>query len=135
MKPFDIHAPKWSRRQFFSRTGSAGLGVTGLASTLTNLNLIQNASAASTGMNMGDYKALVCFFLSGGCDANNTLIPIGNHPGRAKYDADRRFVAVSEAEIANAGTALNAPSPTNRQYALHPSCKAMADMFNRGELA
>ena len=135
MKPFNIHSPKWSRRKFLTRTGSAGLGVTGLASTLTNLNLIQNASAASTGMNMSEYKVLVCFFLNGGCDTNNLLIPIGSHPGRAKYDADRRFVAVSEADIANAGTALNAPSAGNQQYALHPSCVSMAQMFNDGELA
>ncbi|MDF1862619.1 MAG: DUF1501 domain-containing protein [Verrucomicrobiales bacterium] len=135
MNSFNIHKPKWSRRQFLSRTGSAGFGVTGLASTLTNLNLIQNASAASTGMNMGDYKALVCFFLAGGCDTNNVLIPIGNHSGRSNYEADRRFVAVSEAEIANAGTALNAPSSIDQQYALHPSCQAMSQMFNAGELA
>lgn len=135
MNSFHIHNPKWSRRQFLSRTGSAGIGVTGLASTLTNLNLIQNASAASTGMNMGDYKALVCFFLAGGCDTNNLLIPFGNHPGRANYEADRRFVAVSESDITNAGTSLNAPSSSDRQYALHPSCQAMAEMFNAGELA
>lgn len=132
---FNIHNPKWSRRKFLSRTGSAGLGVTGLASTLTNLNLIQNASAASTGMDMGEYKALVCFFLAGGCDTNNVLIPIGSHPGRANYDSDRRFVAVSESDIANAGTALNAPSTANQQYALNPACQAMAQMFNAGELA
>lgn len=132
---FNIHNPKWSRRKFLSRTGSAGLGVTGLASTLTNLNLIQNASAASTGMNMGDYKALVCFFLAGGCDTNNVLVPIGSHPGRSNYDADRRFVAVSENDIANAGTALNAPSAGNQQYAMNPECQAMAQMFNDGELA
>lgn len=135
MKPFHIHSPKWSRRKFLTRTGSAGFGVTGLASTLTNLNLIQNASAASTGMNMGEYKALVCFFLGGGCDTNNLLIPIGSHPGRPNYEADRRFVAVSEGDISNAGTELNAPSAGNQQYALHPSCQAMAQMFNDGELA
>ncbi|MEM9016366.1 MAG: DUF1501 domain-containing protein [Verrucomicrobiota bacterium] len=135
MNPFHIHKPKWSRRQFLTRTGSAGLGITGLASTLSNLNLIQNASAASTGMDMGEYKALVCFFLSGGCDTNNLLIPIGSHPGRENYDDDRRFVAVSEQDIANAGTELNAPSSANQQYALHPSCQEMAQMFNAGELA
>jgi len=135
MNSFNIHKPKWSRRKFLTRTGSAGLGVTGMASTLTNLNLIQNASAAATGMNMGDYKALVCFFLAGGCDTNNVLIPIGSHPGRNKYESDRRFVAVSEAAIATAGTALNAPSPANQQYALHPSCQSMSQMFNDGELA
>lgn len=135
MSSFDIFSPKWSRRKFLSRTGCAGLGVTGLASTLTNLNLMQNASAASTGMDMSEYKALVCFFLAGGCDTNNVLIPIGSHPGRAKYESDRRFVAVSETDIANAGTALNAPSQANQQYALNPACQAMAQMFNSGELA
>lgn len=135
MKPFNVHTPKWSRRKFLTRTGTAGLGISGLASTLTNLNLMQNASAASSGMNMGEYKALVCFFLNGGCDTNNLLIPIGNHPGRSAYDNDRRFVAVSETDIATAGTELNAPSAGDQQYALHPSCQAMSQMFNDGELA
>ena len=135
MNSFNIHKLKWSRRKFLTRTGSAGLGVTGMASALTNLNLIQNASAASTGMDTSEYKALVCFFLAGGCDTNNVLIPIGSHPGRPNYEADRRFVAVSETDIAAAGTELNAPTAGNQQYALHPSCTAMADMFNAGELA
>ena len=64
---------------------------------------------------MGEYKALVCFFLGGGCDTNNLLIPIGSHPGRANYEADRRFVAVSENDISNAGTELDAPSAANQQ--------------------
>lgn len=135
MKPFDIHTPRWSRRKFLTRSGSAGLGVTGLASTLTNLQSIQEASAASSGMNMSEYKALVCFFLAGGCDTNNLLIPIGSHIDRTRYENNRRFVAVSEADIAAAGTELNVPSAGNQQYALHPSCPTMAQMFNDGELA
>lgn len=135
MNPFNIHTPRWNRRQFIARAGCAGLGVTGLASTLTNLKLMSEASAASTGMNMSEYKALVCFFLAGGCDTNNLLIPIGNHPDRANYEADRRFVAVSETDIANAGTELNVPSAGDQQYALHPSCQGMSQMFNDGELA
>jgi uncharacterized protein (DUF1501 family) len=132
---FNILRPKYNRRQFIARTGTAGLGVAGLANMLLNLKLIGTAAASPSGMNMSEYKALVCFFLGGGCDANNLLIPIGSHPDRGNYDADRQFVAVSETDIATAGTQLNIPSAGDQQYALHPSCPTMASMFNAGELA
>ncbi len=132
---FDILSRSMDRRSFLARSGSAGLGVTGLANTLCQLQLMGEAAAASSSMDKGQYKALVCFFLAGGCDANNLLIPIGSHPNRSNYENDRRFVAVSEADIAAAGTQLNAPSAANRQYGMHPNCPSMASLFNQGKLA
>lgn len=129
-----------SRRQFLTRTGTAGLGLSGLASTIANMTLMGKASAAPSGGSMGDYKALICLFLSGGCDANNLLIPMNSHPGRANYDADRQFVAVPEADINAAGTVLNVKEVngvgyTTQVYGLHPECQFMANRFNSGQLA
>lgn len=135
IQSFDILSRKLDRRTFLTRTGSAGLGMTGMASTLAQLQLMGEAAAAGSGMDKSQYKALVCFFLAGGCDTNNLLIPIGSHPDRQNYENDRRFVAVSEADIANAGTELNAPSAVNQQYGMHPSCTSMASLFNQGKLA
>ena len=71
------------------------------------MTMMGQATASPGGGPMSDYKALICLFLSGGCDTNNVLIPMNDHPGRANYDADRQFVAVSEAAINAAGTVLN----------------------------
>lgn len=89
---------------------------------------------------MSDYKALICLFLSGGCDTNNLLIPMNDHPGRANYDNDRQFVAVPEADINAAGTVLNVKEVngdtyTTNVYGLHPECQFMANRFNDGQLA
>ena len=138
---FNIHrSSSMSRRRFLKRTGMAGLGMSGLASTVANMSLVGKATADPGGGSMSDYKALICLFLSGGCDSNNLLIPINDHPGRANYDADRQFVAVPEADITTAGTTLNVKEvngttyPTN-VYGLHPSCQFMANRFNGGQLA
>jgi uncharacterized protein (DUF1501 family) len=140
-QPFNIHSPKkMGRRSFLTRTGTAGLGVSGLASTLANMKLVGEASAASSGMDMSKYKTLVCFFLGGGCDMNNGLIPIGNHPSRPNYDNDRQFAAISEAEIATEGTELNVSDVNDTPYVgnvygLHPEFKHLASRFNAGQAA
>ena len=141
-KTFDIHSPtKMDRRSFLTRTGSAGLGVSAMAGTLANMKLMGEASAASSGMDMSKYKVLVCFFLGGGCDMNNGLIPIGTHPSRPpNYDADRQFAAISETDIANAGTELNVTEVNGTPhagnvYGLHPELQNLATRFNAGDAA
>lgn len=137
---FQIHTPRRpDRREFLARTGTAGFGVSAMAGTLANIKMMSEAVAAGAGVG-SDYKALVCFFLGGGCDTNNTLIPLGSHPGRANYDAERQFVAVPEGDITTAGTALNVHEFDGTDYGsdiygLHPSCTAMASHFNDGRLA
>ena len=52
--------------------------VGGAAPWALNLSMLGDAAAAGE---PGDYKALVCVFLYGGCDYGNTLIPVdsSNH--------------------------------------------------------
>ena len=141
IQSFNIHSPTvMGRRQFMIRTGGAGLGLSGLASTIANMTMMGEATAAPGGAGMSDYKALICLFLNGGCDSNNLLIPINDHPGRANYDVDRQFVAVPEADISAAGTVLNVKEVngdtyTTNVYGLHPECQFMANRFNAGQLA
>jgi hypothetical protein len=88
-----------------------------------------NHTAAQAGM-AGERKALVCLFLSGGCDTFNLLVP--RDPAKYAEHAAARSALVLP---------LNDPSPSKnliplnfedagRQDGLHPSCSRLAEMFN-----
>ncbi|MEM9480092.1 MAG: DUF1501 domain-containing protein [Verrucomicrobiota bacterium] len=147
---------KVDRRRFLRRGGLAGLGLGSMAATLANLKMMSEATASQTSVG-SDYKALVCFFLNGGCDTNNVVIPIGNNPQADNYKLDRGVAGIPETQAdaiamqtqyglsftpewitgadGGAGTEINSPSPTDQQFGLHPSLKTMASMFNQGNLA
>src|SRR5262245_22457193 len=61
-----------SRRAFLRRMG-IGLGSGAMLSAIDSFS-VTSALAQGTG-----YRALVCVFLAGGNDGNNTLIPVGNN--------------------------------------------------------
>src|SRR5262249_28231880 len=72
-----------------------------------------------------DYRALVCIFLSGGNDGNNTVIP--NHADAtisnySVYSA-ARGVDLAFLQGALAPTAISVPRMGGLSYALHPSLK------------
>ena len=70
------------RRAFLRNVGA--MSAFGLASRLDLVNFIAEAGAQSA----PDYKALVCVFMFGGNDGNNTLIPIDT-AGYGQYAAAR----------------------------------------------
>ena len=116
-----------SRREFLKRVGA--LSVAGSAAPLAlNLAAIGQASAATA----SDYKALVCVFLYGGNDYANTVIPY-DLASYGKYKGLRPALAVAREELAP--TLLTKALPGGRQYALHPSLKSMADLFNAGNMS
>jgi uncharacterized protein (DUF1501 family) len=85
-----------------------------------------NALAATT----PDYKALVCIFLYGGNDANNTVIPYDTK-GYANYAALRTAggssIAIPQAQLLGL-----TPLPS---FALHPSLPDVQTLFNNGNAA
>jgi uncharacterized protein (DUF1501 family) len=136
-----------SRRHFLSRATGAAFG-TGVLSTLFDLRLMNSAMAA---VNVDDYKALVCVFLAGGNDCNNTIVPA---PADARY-ADYKSIrgprlALWEDQAAAAARPLiggNA-NPNNywaiplstagtgsEAYAVHSSMGGVQSLFNTGKLA
>lgn len=135
----DFHF-KVNRRQFLRRSGLAAAGSGSLINVISQLRLMQ-AAAANTidGGDVigGDYKAIVCLFLNGGCDMNNFIVPIGTHPQAAYYQATRNQVAVSETSISDAGTAITPQGGirAGEQYGLNPNCRRIRQMFEDGELA
>jgi uncharacterized protein (DUF1501 family) len=107
-----------SRRQFLGEVSCAGIGSTSILSTLLNLTMANHA-AAQAGL-PGERKALVCLFLSGGCDTFNLLVP-RDSARYAEYAAARSILALPQAELRELiGT----------NYGLHPACTRLAEMFN-----
>src|ERR1700759_5137048 len=66
-----------SRRDFLRNTVCA-LGGVALASTVESLGLV---SAYAQSQAASDYRALVCIFMSGGNDCNNTVVDINQLNG------------------------------------------------------
>jgi uncharacterized protein (DUF1501 family) len=95
--------------------GTAAFGQLGM--------LAAHAQAAS------DYKALVCIFLYGGNDANNTIVPLDS-VGYANYAQTRSYLALPQAQLLPLAVASGAP-----QYGLHPALRGLASLWASGNLA
>ena len=119
-----------SRRAFLGQLACGGLGLSGLLSTMGTLRLFNSTLSAQTLPPGDDYKALVCLFLFGGNDANNTLIPY-DPAAHAAYSASRGILGLSRAEL----TRLTLPASDGREWALHPAMGRLAPAFNNGKLA
>jgi len=110
-----------SRRHFVQRAGA--LAALGLGS---GTSLIANAQGA------GGYKALVCVFLYGGNDGNNTVVPF-DAAGYAQYAAVR--TAASGIQLAQSALLPIQPASLATPFALHPSLVEMQGLFGARRLA
>ena len=110
---FDPSRRRWLQRG--SLTLTAALGTAAGASWLWPA---RSAFAA-------DYRALVCVFLYGGNDGNNTIVPVDNIR-HAQYRRARGVLALPQASL----MALDASG-----YGLHPSMSALLPHWTAGQLA
>lgn len=69
-----------------------------------------------------DYKALVCIFLFGGNDANNTVVPLSS-AGYQQYQTVRQNLALA------ANTLLPITTAQNETYGLHPSLQPLHSLY------
>lgn len=119
-----------TRRQFLLRSAGT-LG----AAALTSLG--QLARIQSYAQSGGDYKALVCIFLGGGNDGNNTVIPaVDTLPAGQRY-ADYSAVR-SGPGLAIAQSALRLINPRTfgtGTFGFHSAMPELAGLFNSGQLA
>src|SRR3984957_930433 len=106
-------------RRGFIRVGAATVGTL----ALRPFGLLP--ALASTG---SDYRALVCVFLFGGNDSNNTIIPTDDSNFQA-YTSIRGSLALSASELSQ--TVYNGSAP----YAFHGKLPELASMFSSKELA
>jgi uncharacterized protein (DUF1501 family) len=113
-----------TRRQFLGEASCAGIGSTSVISTLLNLTMANHA-AAQAGF-AGQRKALVCVFLSGGCDTFNVLVPRSPDSAYNEYAASRSNLAIPK----DALIPLDFIDAQGRSYGLNPACPRLAEMFN-----
>lgn len=118
-----------SRRDFLRHSGCALLSATALSAGLKRLGMI-NAFAQSA---VADYRALVCIFLSGGNDGNNTIIPYDDYNNAGGYNSVR-----GASQLAISQASLNQISPIStggRKFGLHPGMPEMKTLFDQQKLA
>jgi uncharacterized protein (DUF1501 family) len=116
-----------SGRRAFLRNLVA-LSSAGLASRLDLLNVIASANAQQA----SDYKALVCVFMFGGNDGNNTVVPIDT-AGYAQYAAVRPVT--SGISLAQGALLPIQPANVGTPFGLHPALGELQTLFNQGKLA
>lgn len=115
-----------SRRRFFQQVGA--LSALGLAARFDALGMIASANAQTA----SDYKALVCVFMFGGNDGNNTVIPLDS-AGYAQYATARP--ASSGIQLAQSSLLPIQPVSAGRPYGLHPSLAELQTLFTQRKLA
>jgi uncharacterized protein (DUF1501 family) len=119
-----------SRREFLGQSACAGLGLAGLLSTIGTLRLFNSTLSAQT-VPGNDHKALVCLFLYGGNDGNNTLIPY-DAAGYAAYSAARGILALPRTNLVRLTLAGGGDG---REWALHPSLAPLGPIFDAGKMS
>jgi uncharacterized protein (DUF1501 family) len=114
-----------SRRGFLKQLNCAALGSSAVLNTLLNLRLAN--SAAADGLGSGtDRKALVCVFLSGGCDSFNMLVP-WEASRYATYSMARGVTGTDGGLAIDRNSLLRLGAPAD-EFGLHPSCTNLHQM-------
>ena len=111
-----------TRRRLLSDLG-CGLGAAAFFSAFDRFSRLEAALAAP-----GDYKALVCLFLLGGNDGNNTVVP---------YDEYASYQAVRGASLNLAKDSLLKVGAASQKaaFGLHPALAEIHPLYEQGKLA
>jgi uncharacterized protein (DUF1501 family) len=108
----------------FSRRGFIRIG----SATVGSLALRPFGLLPALAQSGPDYRALVCVFLFGGNDSNNTIIPSDDVNFKA-YQSIRGSLALTSSELTQVTSVSGAP------YAFHSGLAEVATMFSNKELA
>lgn len=113
-----------SRRDFLRDIGCGALTATAVVTGARDL-MVMNALAAAG--DPADYKALVCIFLFGGNDANNTVVPLDGH---AAYASARGGLTIPKAQL----LPISVPSE-GATFGLHPGLARLHALWQAGRVA
>ena len=123
-----------SRRRFLGEASCAAISSIPLLNTILSLNLAGKVAAAEP-VN-GEYRALVCLFLQGGCDSFNILAPrgktsLGGDGGYDEYAAVRQSLALAQ----NTLLPITPLNNVGRTLGLHPGAPELQTLFQNGNMA
>lgn len=127
---------QFNRRAFLAASAASFAGASGVLGGLTQ----RKAWAA----NVTGYKAMVCIFLKGGLDHNDTVLPVdaASHTALASirpgvFGSHNVGSGTSSRDIANLIklNPVNAGDFNGREFGLPPQMGDIADIFDRGEAA
>ena len=111
-------------RRDFLRTSACALGSMAMASSLESFRVVH----ALTPQAATDYKALVCVFMSGGNDGNNTFVDLNQYT--SYFNArNAQGLAIPQASL------LPVVPATGGSYGFHTSMPEIQSLFNSGKLA
>src|SRR5688572_14400347 len=114
-----------TRRQFLGQASCAAVSSIPILSTLFNLQMAERAAAVTAPAN-GEYRALVCLFLSGGNDSFNMLVP--REPAAyADYTASRSNLALAPGNLIDIHP-IGLPD-----FAVHGGMPGVASLFTDGK--
>ncbi|HZS09898.1 MAG TPA: DUF1501 domain-containing protein [Blastocatellia bacterium] len=114
-----------SRRGFLKNSFCAALGTTAASNLIGDLGLVAAATPQSA-----DYKALVCVFLFGGNDGDNTLVPYSQSDYNA-YATARGVLALPRSGL----LPITPATRDGRDFALHPNVPELQSLFMQKKLA
>jgi uncharacterized protein (DUF1501 family) len=121
-----------TRRGFLRRAGYT-VGGAALASAIDQLSLV-NALAQPP-----SYKALVCIFMLGGNDCNNTVVPLSASTdptgGYTAYQSIRKGPGLALAQSSLLPLSPNPPSCGGGSFGFHPSLVELQQFWAQGNLA
>jgi uncharacterized protein (DUF1501 family) len=119
-----------TRRDFLRKSGCAALSMTALATTVRHFGLIDALAQKGSG-DGGAYKALVCIFLDGGNDGNNTVVP-NYTAGYDQYFAARGAQGMA---IPRASLLPITPPSIGLDFGLHPSMPELKTLWDQQKFA
>lgn len=113
-----------NRREFLAFSLKTGVS----AAALSSLQLQAVSGLASQQSDLSDYKALVCFYLHGGSDSLNMLIPLQGDPLSAYLDSRQNLAVTNPLPI-------QPTTEVDGGIGLHPSLSALKPLFEQKRLA
>src|SRR5262249_11289434 len=112
-------------RRHFLRMAGYGLGAAALTSFIERFSVTTALAQAPS------YRALVCIFLNGGNDGNNTLVPLDS----ARYNASSSIRGGPGLAVAQPNLLPLDPPPSIGPFGLHPSLTEFQALWKLGKLA
>ena len=117
------------RRQFLKQIGLTALGVTAVPTSIFKLKTWA-AAAANNSAVTNNYKALVCFYMFGGNDGFNMLVPKGTSE-YGIYQTSRSNLALAQNELLSINPVYN----QGMNFGLNPNTPGMQQLFESGKLS